>query len=303
MTVPEPTPEQLQSFLTAAKTAARLGGDELLQWMGKTNVTNKGPRDFVTEADLASQRVVTEFLLREFPDHQLLGEEDLTENVANQEESGTTELGGTGAAAKSESYEEVQQGFWWIVDPLDGTTNYVHQLPGFSVSIGLYWDGEPLVGVVWDPLLKEMFTAVRGQGASRNGEPISVSECTAIDRAMVVISLSKGVTRGDQQMGQLIQVLETVGSIRRLGSAALNLCYVGMGRVDIYWANSLKPWDTAAGSLIALESGAVIKPIAKADESDSKDSFTLATSNFICGCNEPLRQQMEDMLHAAAEIG
>ena len=260
--------QQLQAFADAATEAARLGGEELVSRMGTAAVSQKGPRDLVTEADFASQRVIHDLLIRRFPDHQFLGEES-TEGADG----------------------DFQDGFCWIVDPLDGTTNYVHQLPSFSVSIGLYDQGEPLVGVVWDPILKEMFVAQNGQGASLNDQPIGVSHREHLEDAMVVISLSKAPSRKDTQTEILMRLLETAGSVRRLGSAALNFCYVAMGRIDCYWGNGLKPWDVAAGSLIAKEAGAVLS------QSDGQP-FRVHSSRFVCSANDSIEEQILELVQS-----
>lgn len=262
----------LQSFLAAATEAAQIGGQELVDRMGTAKVREKGNRDFVTEADLASQKAISLHLEAAFPDHRFLGEEDdpaLNNSVLPKNES--------------------ESPFCWVVDPLDGTTNYVHQLPSFSVSIGLLYLGQPIVAVVWDPILKDMYRATLGGGATRNGEPISNSGCDAIDRAMVIISFAKGVTREDDQIHQFLELLETAGTIRRLGSAALNLCYVASGCSDSYWANNLKVWDVAAGCLIATEAGAVIKQL-------SGEPLDLLKPDFVCSATEKLFDQLQDTL-------
>ena len=262
----------LQSFLTAATEAAQIGGQELVSRMGTAKVREKGKRDFVTEADLASQKAIGLHLQNAFPEHRFLGEEDdpaLNHSVLPK--------------------DDTESPFCWVVDPLDGTTNYVHQLPSFSVSIGLLYLGQPIVAVVWDPILKDLYQATLGGGATRNGQPISVSNCESIDRAMVIISLAKGVTRADAQVQQLIELLETAGTIRRLGSAALNLCYVASGCSDSYWANNLKVWDVAAGYLIAAEAGAVLKQ-------QSGESVNLLKPDLICCATEKLFDQLQDTL-------
>ena len=262
----------LQSFLAAATEAAQIGGQELVDRMGTAKVREKGNRDFVTEADLASQKAINLHLEAAFPDHRFLGEEDdpaLNNSVLPKNES--------------------ESPFCWVVDPLDGTTNYVHQLPSFSVSIGLLYLGQPIVAVVWDPILKDMHRATLGGGSTRNGEPISNSGCDAIDRAMVIISFAKGVTREDDQIHQFLELLETAGTIRRLGSAALNLCYVASGCSDSYWANNLKVWDVAAGCLIATEAGAVIKQL-------SGEPLDLLKPDFVCSATEKLFDQLQDTL-------
>jgi len=258
--------------LAAATEAAQIGGQELVDRMGTAKVREKGNRDFVTEADLSSQKAISLHLEGAFPDHRFLGEEDdpaLNNSVLPKNDS--------------------ESPFCWVVDPLDGTTNYVHQLPSFSVSIGLLYLGQPIVAVVWDPILKDMYQATLGGGATRNGEPISNSGCDAIDRAMVIISFAKGVTREDDQIHQFLELLETAGTIRRLGSAALNLCYVASGCSDSYWANNLKVWDVAAGCLIATEAGAVIKQL-------SGEPLDLLKPDFVCSATEKLFDQLQDTL-------
>ena len=262
----------LQSFLQAATEAAKIGGEELVSRMGTAKVREKGKRDFVTEADLASQKAIGLHLANAFPEHRFLGEEDdpaLGHSVMPKDDS--------------------ESPFCWVVDPLDGTTNFVHQLPSFSVSIGLLYLGQPIAAVVWDPILKELFQATLGGGSMRNGQPISVSDCDSIERAMVIISLAKGVTRADPQVQQFIELLETAGTIRRLGSAALNLCYVALGCSDSYWANNLKVWDVAAGYLIAAEAGAVLKQL-------SGEPVDLLKPDLICCATEKLFDQLQDTL-------
>lgn len=230
----------LLDFSLASQEAARIGGDVLLKWLGKTSTREKGPRDLVTQADLESQSVIREFLLGKFREHRFIGEETLPET-------------GDGNTTSD---------FCWIVDPLDGTTNYVHQLRSFAVSIALQHKNQTLVGTVFDPALNECYTAIKGQGARLNGRPIASSNCVEIGQALFVLSFSRGAKRNDPEVLRFLNVLENAGSIRRLGSAALNLCYVACGRTDGYWATALSKWDVAAGWLIALEAGATLADFA-----------------------------------------
>lgn len=262
----------LNDFLQVAAAAAKIGGQELLDRMGTAKVREKGKRDFVTEADLASQHAIERHLSAAFPEHRFLGEED-------DPEQGNHVLPQT----------PDESPFCWVVDPLDGTTNYVHQMPSFSVSIGLLYNGQPIVGVVWDPVMEELYQAILGQGATLNGQAISASGCDAIDKAMVIISFAKGVNRQDEQVQQFLNLLETAGTIRRLGSAALNLSYVASGRSDGYWANNLKVWDVAAGYLIATEAGATIGQL-------SGESVDLMKPDFICVSSESLFGQLQETL-------
>lgn len=223
-------------FLCAAEESARIAGQILRDWSKKFTVSEKGPADLVTEADLASQTAIFELLHSRFPDHGFLGEEGL------QRSSG-------------------ESGFRWVIDPLDGTSNYVHSFPYYAVSIGLQHDGELVLGVIYDPTRDELFAAVRGGGATLNGSPIRVSRFDRLDQAMVIASFPPGVTSDSLPIRRFLEVLPHAQTVHRSGSAALNLAYVGAGRLDGYWSTSLKPWDMAAGALIAAEAGGRITRI------------------------------------------
>jgi myo-inositol-1(or 4)-monophosphatase len=144
----------------------------------------------------------------------------------------------------------------WIIDPLDGTTNYAHGYPRFCVSIGVEFEGERTVGVVYDPLLDELYTAVRGGGARRNGTPIGVSRVRDIGNAVVATGFAYDVRRSaEDNIAHFISFVKRSRAIRRDGSAALDLCYVASGRLDVYWELKLHPWDVAAGLLMVEEAG------------------------------------------------
>ncbi len=257
----------LAEYQQVACEAAQLGGVELMQRLGDVKVHKKGPRDLVTEADFASQRVIADLVQSRFPSHGFIGEES------------TVELG----------TQSVESDFCWIVDPLDGTTNYVHQLPSFSVSVALQYRGHSIVGAVWDPVLEQMYSATLGAGAFCNQQAIQVSKCRQLKESLFVISLARGARRTDPQLKQFLNLLESAGSIRRLGSAALNLCYVGRGWIDGYWAKQLSAWDVAAGSLIATEAGATIQCI------DGRP-FTVNEPEFVASCSVDLLQQAQRVL-------
>ena len=261
------TSEQKRAFLDAAIKAAQLGGDKLREWMGKVDVREKGPRDLVTQADFESQQAISDYLLTAFPEHQFLGEESTDKSLV-------TERGV----------------FCWVVDPLDGTVNYVHQLNSFSVSIALRYGGETIVGVVFDPIINEMFSAVKGEGASLNGVPISHSCCTEIEKALVVCSFSSSVNRDHPEIERFLRIIGKAGSIRRLGSAALNLCFVACGRSDAYWATGLNCWDIAAGWLILQEAGAVMRTL----DGGEVDFFE---PKFCAAATETLFAQMQNFLN------
>ncbi|MDG1874346.1 MAG: inositol monophosphatase family protein [Mariniblastus sp.] len=258
----------LIEFSQACTSAANLGGQVLMKWLGKTTPKEKGFRDLVTQADLESQQVIRDFLLKEFPDHRFIGEEDSHE----------------------ETESLTDEDFCWIADPLDGTTNYVHQLRSFAVSIALQRGNETLVGSVLDPVLQENYSAIKNHGAMLNGEPIHTSGCDKLSKALFVFSFGRGIDRNDVQVTRFLNTLESAGSIRRLGSAALNLCYLACGRVDGYWATELKKWDVAAGWLIATEAGATIKDF-RGKPIDLDSPYFCATST------ERLYEQIQPLLN------
>ncbi len=234
----------LKNALIIAKDAAARAGRILDEMLLTAAVKEKGPKDLVTDADIAAQKEIEAVLLGAFPNHAFVGEESGRDHCFTSTDAQATELN--------------ELPWTWVVDPLDGTANYVHRLPNFAVSIGLVQGDTVWLGVVYDPMSRELFSAIRGEGAMLNGVPIRSSGCVRMEDALVAVSFPPQVHRGSPEVEQFLKVLEQSQSIRRLGSAALNLCYVGAGRLDAYWANRLKPWDMAAGALIAEEAGAVL---------------------------------------------
>lgn len=212
-----------------AESAARLGGRVLQDWRAKFTAREKSPKNLVTEADVASQQAILQFILARYPDHQFLGEEDLCRG---------------GSAPQR-----------WIIDPLDGTSNYVHGFPYYAVSIAVECDGELVAGAVYDPNRDELFSAARGAGATRNGERIEVSSPRALSQALCMASLPMRASRTDPPVERFLKLLEAAQHVQRTGSAALNLCGVACGRVDAFWSTSLMPWDMAAGVLLVREAG------------------------------------------------
>jgi myo-inositol-1(or 4)-monophosphatase len=196
-------------------------------------VREKGPSDLVTQADWASQEAIRDVLLGAFPEHGFISEE------AEGELDLTTE-------------------YCWVVDPLDGTTNYVHQLPHYAVSIALLHRGQPIAGVVFDPVHNECFSAARGQGARLNGTVIHSSAVRDVSQALVAASFAAKVQAHAKEIDHFVAALLQCQAVRRTGSAALNLCYVAAGRFDAFWALSTKAWDVAAGVLLVEEAGGVV---------------------------------------------
>jgi myo-inositol-1(or 4)-monophosphatase len=209
--------------------AARIGGRILQEWRSRFTARQKSPKDLVTEADVASQQAIHEHITDRFPDHGFLGEEGLSHITASP--------------------------YRWIIDPLDGTSNYVHGFPYYGVSVGVECDGELAAGAVYDPNRDEMFSVARGVGATCNGERLRVSQAESLNQALCMASLPMLTTREHPAVQRFLRVLEAAQHVQRTGSAALNLCGVAAGRVDAFWSMSLKPWDMAAGVLLVREAG------------------------------------------------
>jgi myo-inositol-1(or 4)-monophosphatase len=226
----------LTDWRAAAEQAARLGAAQLEQWRGRFSAREKAHADLVTEADHASQQAVRTFLQDRFPDHAFLGEED------------------PGAKAGRVSPDTPT----WIVDPLDGTANYVHGVPAYCVSIGLMDAGELVVGAIYDPRLDEMYSAAAGQGATLNGRPIRVSAVTELRAGLLSTGFAPDPTRMDNNLRWWGAFSFRAQALRRTGSTALNLAYVAAGRFDGYWAFDNWAWDVAAGVVLVREAGGVV---------------------------------------------
>ncbi len=263
----------MPDFLTVCEQAARAGGAILQDWISRITIQQKGPKDLVTDADFASQQAIRRIVLAAFPEHQFLGEEYDSDS-------------------QPASLESAEGAFRWIVDPLDGTLNYVRGMPSYAVSVALERNGELLAGVVFDPMLDECFKAAPGRGAVLNEKPIHTTSCVSLSEALVAISLAANVTRESREVSRFLEALYASQSIRRTGSAALNLCYVGAGRLDAYFASAPQPWDVAAGVLIAREAGAVITSIAGT-------AFDLRRPELAAGATAQLHAELIQALSRA----
>jgi myo-inositol-1(or 4)-monophosphatase len=219
-------------LLNFAIQTARDAGRLLAERFGRTlQISNKGELDLVTESDLASERLIIDRIKTYHPRHAILAEE-------------------SGAAASD------GDGEWrWIIDPLDGTTNYAHGYPCFCVSIGLEHKGRMELGVVYDPLRDELFTAERGEGASLNGRRIHVSTIKNLNTALLCTGFPYDVRERSEFARHFANFIMNAQAVRRDGAAALDLAYVACGRFDGFWEEGLKPWDVAAGALMVEEAG------------------------------------------------
>jgi myo-inositol-1(or 4)-monophosphatase len=214
--------------------AAYRGGDILRQHYGQLfAIRKKGAIDLVTTADIESEQAIVETIRSAFPDHGILAEE----------------------AGLIEGPAEMQ----WIIDPLDGTTNFAHGLGIFAVSIAFVYQGEPVFGIVFNPISGETFTALSGQGAFLNSHAIGVTTTATMRDSLLVTGFPYDLARMPTDvLSRFARCLAAAQGVRRLGSAALDLCYVACGRFEGFWEENLKPWDTAAGMVIAIEAGARI---------------------------------------------
>jgi myo-inositol-1(or 4)-monophosphatase len=230
------TPEQLQIFLDIATEAALDAGAIVQSYWGNLNAIEEKGRsgDLVTAADKASEKAILEVLRRHVPEHGILAEE-------------------SGKLGDSTSQ------YLWAIDPLDGTTNFAHQYPPFGVSIGLLIEGVPQVGVVFDPFHNELFRGAKGLGATRNRQPIRVSETVELRNSLLVTGFAYDRRETpDNNYAEFCHLTHLTQGVRRSGSASIDLCYVSCGRLDGYWERGLSPWDLAAGVVILSEAGGKI---------------------------------------------
>ncbi len=225
------------SPITICETAARAAGQVLRDMQGTISIRHKSNRfDLVTEADLAAQKTVERIILESFPDHSILGEEG---NLSEQARRNTSK-------------------FRWIVDPLDGTTNYVHGVPMFCTSIALAEEDELICAVIYNPVSDELFSARRGEGAFLNGKRIQTSAYTTLAESLVAVSFPTMTTMDTPDMLAFLNSIPECQAIRRSGSTALNMAYVAAGRFDAAWSFRSHPWDVAAGTLLVREAGGIV---------------------------------------------
>jgi myo-inositol-1(or 4)-monophosphatase len=254
----------LQTYLSAAREAAREAGRFLRQSLDESQeIYYKGALDLVTEADRRSQEMIFARLSASFPEHDFLAEEGLCRNRGSE--------------------------FRWIFDPLDGTTNFAHRLPIFSVSIGLERRGEVVCGVVYDPMREEMFSAAKGLGATINGKKIKVSAMGELGKSLLATGFPYDIRVSRiNNLDHFANFCLRAQAVRRCGSAALDLCYVACGRFDGFWELKLKPWDVAAGALILREAGG------RATDFQGKESG--AFEGEVLGTNDLIHEEMREVI-------
>lgn len=246
--------ESKDEFLNTAIRAAKLAGQFILDNLGrisKNEVDIKKASDFVTRVDKESEKIIIDSIKESFPDHFFLAEESVKED-------------------KTEEYR-------WIIDPLDGTTNYIHQYPVFSVSIAQEYKREVILGVIYDPLREELFTAEKGKGAFLNKQPIKVSEVSSLKDSLITTGFPfRRKELIDLYLNLFQNVFLKVSDLRRAGSAALDLAYLACGRCEGFFEIGLSPWDIAAGEILIKEAGGVITDFGGGNEH-------LSTGNVVAG--------------------
>lgn len=257
----------MRDYVQTAEEAARRAGHVLRAWSSKFTVREKSRSNLVTEADEASQAAIFDFIHGRYPQHGFFGEEGL-------------------------SVTKEDSPYRWVIDPLDGTTNYVHGFPYYCVSIGLECRGEMIVAAVFDPIHEEMFLAVRGQGATLNRRPLRCSEVNDLGQALVIASLPVATSEHDESVRRFLRVLPAAQTVQRTGSAALNLANVAAGRIDGFWSTSLKPWDMAAGILLVEEAGGRISKI-------DGSGFELEKPNLLATNGSVIHDQLVPLLSSS----
>ncbi|MHC4178089.1 MAG: inositol monophosphatase family protein [Planctomycetota bacterium] len=256
----------MSEYATICEKAARAGGAAVRDWIGRVDVREKGPADLVTQADFASQEAIRKTLYDAFPEHGLLAEEQ----------------------DRNAAMPRHRTEYRWIADPLDGTTNFVHRVPYYSVSLALEHNGELLVATVYDPIRDECFTAAAGEGAHLDGRPIRTSNVCELPEALAAVGFPPRTPRDCPDLLVFLEALDKCQAIRRTGSTALNLCYLAAGRFDLFWSFSAKIWDVAAGVLLVREAGGVLT-------SPGGGPFLLEEAQFLAAATGPLHAQLQQL--------
>ncbi len=243
---------------TASEAVLRAGATQRQYFRQDVRVDKKGRIDLVTEVDLAIERDFRAMISERFPTHAVLGEE-LGEYIPTS--SGASHC--------------------WVFDPIDGTVNFAHGLPIFCASLALEIDGTPVIAAVYDPMREELFTAERGEGARLNGRPLHVSNCDGLVDAMLCTGFPYDVHETlDELVGLFGDFVGVARAVRRLGSAALDLCYVAAGRFDGFWEQRLHPWDMAAGALLVKEAGGSVSTL-RGGRFSSREGSIVASNTHV----------------------
>jgi len=257
----------MPDFIRIAREAALLGGEILIKHFGRLrpeDIREKQANDFLSFVDQTSENAIISHLRRHFPEHTIMAEE-------------------SGFDAGDDAYT-------WIIDPLDGTTNFLKGLPVFAVSIGLKLGSELEAGVVYDPLRREIFTAARGQGAFLNEQRLEIRSASGIDKALVATGFPfKNQERLSPYLEMFRNIFPNTIGIRRMGAAAIDLAWVAAGRFDGFWEMGLKPWDMAAGALLIREAGGKVTDFWNGDQ--------FLHTGFLAAGNEEVHRMLVEEIN------
>ncbi len=260
----------MHPMLNIAVRAARRGGtiiNRALNRLGDIRVDTKGHKDYVSEIDQEAETSIIQTLLAAYPEHRIVAEESGTQGDSDYE---------------------------WIIDPLDGTTNFLHGYPQFSVSIALTVRGELDQAVIFDPVRDELFTASRGSGAQLNNRRIRVSECQSLDHALLATGFPiRNPALLDSYLPTLSAFLPHIAGVRRAGAASLDLAFVACGRLDGFWEYGLQRWDIAAGMLLVQEAGGIVTEPNGADD-------PLKSGNILCASPRIHRAMLKTLANQSA---
>lgn len=258
----------MQPLENIAVTAARAAGNYIMRNLERADtlkVDRKARNDFVSEVDRGAEAEIVQVIRKAHPDHAILAEE--------------------GGASGSHDYT-------WIVDPLDGTTNFLHRFPHFCVSIGVALKGKLILGVIYAPCTQDLYVAQRGGGAVLNSRKIRVSKTQFLEESLIGTGVPIRAANLDAYLPQLRGIVEKTAGIRRAGAAALDLAYVAAGRLDAFWELNLKPWDMAAGILMVEEAGGVVSELYGLDDPMKSGNILVA--------NPKLHPQLAELIKIAS---
>ncbi|RCX16230.1 myo-inositol-1(or 4)-monophosphatase [Fontibacillus phaseoli] len=272
-----------KSSMAVAINCAAKAGEWIKSRLGlvKDLATKYSPQDLVTDVDKGAETMIRKLILTHFPDHDILGEEGVA----------------PGAAASAQAVAEAKKcEYLWIIDPVDGTTNFVHGFPFFCVSIALAYKGEVIIGVIYDPVRDEMFVAEKGKGAYMHGNPTRVSEEKLLAESVIAVGFNPDrEVAAPINLKGITALSEQTRSLRAGGSAALHLAYVAAGRLSGYYEVNLNAWDTAAGALLVMESGGIVTDTAG-------DPYHIGVRNVIAS-NGKIQEQLLNAVTAAGATG
>lgn len=259
----------LEAARKVAEAAAQSAGEEIRRFIGRPlhTMEKSSPHDLVTEVDKNCQRIIEEQLLTAFPNSEILGEETVK----------------PGSEAAIEAVAKADQTRLWVIDPIDGTLNFIRGIPFCSVAIGLVEQGKGVVGVIYDPVRDEMFSGTLGGPVTVNAIPVSVSEVADLSSAVLTSGFPSGKFR-DKNAEQFLHFSRNVRNLRAMGSAALHLAYVAAGRVDGFWQFDLNAWDLLAGAVLVQGAGGMVSDL-------SGDTYTLATRH-VAASNGKVHEQL-----------